>query len=564
MRQTLLLNVVVLGSFVLLFSSIYRRHRSDRLRFWIAGWMLAVAHFVASLWQPASTPLLALGQTFAFSTLMLCAVSFILSYCPPTLGHRRWAFALWLGLPCVALSASTAYGVAPPSLNLGIDLFGHAVAIATLWSFAGKSRSFALLGTVGIVACAVWSGASLWQPRSWAAIAIVLAELFLFSAVLVPSESSRFSAGVWTTRVGLLAWAAVFPTSLYMEGRWPSLAVDPEIWNVPKVVVAFGMLLTLFENEVLVVEREREQYRDLFDGNPLPMWIFDKETTALLEANATAVRDFGWTRSDLSSLTISDLLSEKEPSRAGLLELNWRFIEQQSRETGNNEAAVIAGNAISGQAMRFQTRSGKEVMAEVTLQRVRFHSREARLLVAKDVTAEIEAREQLVHLANHDPLTGLPNRLLLRDRIKSALAAAARHETKVAMVCMDLDRFKLINDTYGHAAGDSCLREIARRLQQRLRSVDTAARIGGEEFMILLDDIGSLDGAELVAADLLRLLSTPHTLDKWQIHLSASIGIALFPDDGEDPAHLWSMADAAMYEAKQSGGNRHHCSSRMV
>ena len=132
------------------------------------------------------------------------------------------------------------------------------------------------------------------------------------------------------------------------------------------------------------------------------------------------------------------------------------------------------------------------------------------------------------------------------------------------MVCMDLDRFKLINDTYGHAAGDSCLREIARRLQQRLRSVDTAARIGGEEFMILLDDIGSLDGAELVAADLLRLLSTPHTLDKWQIHLSASIGIALFPDDGEDPAHLWSMADAAMYEAKQSGGNRHHCSSRMV
>ncbi len=148
--------------------------------------------------------------------------------------------------------------------------------------------------------------------------------------------------------------------------------------------------------------------------------------------------------------------------------------------------------------------------------------------------------------------------------MRSALASASRHRTKVAVICVDLDRFKQINDTFGHAAGDSCLREIARRLQQRLRSVDTAARIGGEEFMILLDDIGSLNDAERVVEDLLQLLGVPHMTNGVKIGLSASMGIALFPDDSEDPAQLWTMADAAMYSAKQDGGNRHRACSRVA
>ena len=141
--------------------------------------------------------------------------------------------------------------------------------------------------------------------------------------------------------------------------------------------------------------------------------------------------------------------------------------------------------------------------------------------------------------------------------MQGALATALRHGNKAAIICIDLDRFKQINDTFGHAAGDSALREVASRLRQRLRAVDTAARTGGEEFMILLDDVSSMQDAERVVIDVLASLSLPHLVSGTELRLSASIGIALYPDDGSEPASLWTMADAAMYRAKQSGGNRY-------
>ena len=556
MRQTLLLNVFVFGFFVFLFSSIYRKQPSARLRLWIAAWTCAVIHFSVELLRPASPLGTRLAATGNYAALLLCGLCFLLSFSSVRgeagRHRRRLPLLAALAVPLLLLSLAVAFEVPSTGVFFALDVVLQALGLIFLWGFHKDRRTITIPGTVLILVCCQWSSLDLVSHRYDSILSVILMELFAMYALLFAHEFPRRSAGVLTTIAGLLGWAAVFPVGMMVGAWWPWLSVTPEIWNVPKMVVAFGMLVTLFEDELTLAEREREQYRSLFDSNPLPMWIFDKDSTQLMEANTIAVREFGWERKDLPELTINDLLSDEETSPVSLVELNWRLAEDSP-----GQGPQAGEGPIHPSSMRFQAKDGRDVTVEVTLQRVDFAGGEARLLVAKDVTAQVEAHEQLIHLANHDPLTGLPNRLLLQDRMRSALAKATRHGTRAAILCVDLDRFKQINDTYGHAAGDSCLREIANRFRHRLRSVDTAARTGGEEFMIILDDIGTLDDAERVAGDLLFALSAPHTAEGHKIQLSASIGIALFPDDGQEPAQLWSMADAAMYRAKQGGGNRH-------
>jgi diguanylate cyclase (GGDEF)-like protein len=173
----------------------------------------------------------------------------------------------------------------------------------------------------------------------------------------------------------------------------------------------------------------------------------------------------------------------------------------------------------------------------------------------QDVTERQQLHHRLLHQAHHDMLTGLPNRLLLLDRMEQALASAARRGKKAAVMCMDLDRFKQINDTYGHAVGDLCLKHVAERLKSRLRAEDTVARSGGEEFTVVVGDLVSADDATRIVEDLLAALRKPLVADQYPIDLTASFGIALYPDHGTDAGELWRNADAAMYRVKRSGGN---------
>jgi diguanylate cyclase (GGDEF)-like protein len=152
-------------------------------------------------------------------------------------------------------------------------------------------------------------------------------------------------------------------------------------------------------------------------------------------------------------------------------------------------------------------------------------------------------------------LTGLPNRLLLVDRMEQALASASRRGRKAAVMCLDIDRFKQINDTYGHAVGDVCLKQVAERLKSRLRAEDTVARSGGEEFTVVAGDLVSAEDATRLVDDLLTALRKPLIADQYPIDITASIGIAIYPDHGRDAAGLWRNADAAMYRVKRSGGN---------
>jgi len=177
------------------------------------------------------------------------------------------------------------------------------------------------------------------------------------------------------------------------------------------------------------------------------------------------------------------------------------------------------------------------------------------VLACSDLTSVRQAQDQLNWLAHHDVLTGLPNRALLEERLDHDLQRARRLGHGLALMVIDLDGFKTINDSLGHAAGDRMLQEVARRLKGSIRDADTAARLGGDEFVVIMTDLVQPDDAGLLAAKLLRLLAEPVDVGGRGVTVSASIGVALFPQDGHERGALMMAADSAMYAAKSQGRN---------
>ena len=174
-----------------------------------------------------------------------------------------------------------------------------------------------------------------------------------------------------------------------------------------------------------------------------------------------------------------------------------------------------------------------------------------------DLSASKVAEERIRLLAYHDPLTGLPNRLLLLDRLTHALASARRRQGHVAVMFVDLDRFKNVNDSLGHAVGDKLLWEIAHRLNTCVREEDTVARLGGDEFVVVLESLRDKEDAMHIANKIHQAFERPIEVDQRMLHASASIGIALYPDDGENAEALMQNADTAMYQAKSLGRNNY-------
>jgi diguanylate cyclase (GGDEF)-like protein/PAS domain S-box-containing protein len=181
--------------------------------------------------------------------------------------------------------------------------------------------------------------------------------------------------------------------------------------------------------------------------------------------------------------------------------------------------------------------------------------------VVRDITEEKAWASQMHQLAHHDPLTGLPNRLLFEDRLRSALERARRSDTRVALVFIDLNGFKAINDTLGHAAGDQVLIATAQRLQGALRGSDSVARLGGDEFVVILEGLalhrGLDEEARSIGEKIIGALATPLSLEHGQQRIGASLGIAVFPDHAPSMDRLIHHADLAMYAAKRSGENQY-------
>ncbi len=178
------------------------------------------------------------------------------------------------------------------------------------------------------------------------------------------------------------------------------------------------------------------------------------------------------------------------------------------------------------------------------------------LTMAYDVTSRRDAEYQLQHMAQHDALTSLPNRNMLQEQLKHCMALAERHEHPLALMFLDIDRIKKINDGLGHQAGDKVLVEVAKRLRCAMRNSDIVARLGGDEFVVLLPEISAVDDAERVATKVLELFAEPVLIDGQELRVTPSIGVAIYPDDGRDSITLMRHADLAMYQAKSNGRNR--------
>lgn len=262
--------------------------------------------------------------------------------------------------------------------------------------------------------------------------------------------------------------------------------------------------------------------------------------------NTVAERMTGWSRQEACGRPLREVL---------------RIIDGASRTTAldplamairRNEAVGLSVNCV------LIRRDGYEAAIEDTSSPI--HDGHGQMvgavIVFRDVTLARAMSLRMSYLAQHDFLTELPNRMLLNDRLTQAIAAARRHRTSLAVMFVDVDHFKQINDFRGHTIGDGLLKSVAQRLVASVRNTDTVSRHGGDEFVVLLSEVTRTEGAALSADKVLAALSAPHRIDQQDFRITASIGISVFPEDGTDAETLVKNADTALLQAKNNGRNR--------
>ncbi len=279
-----------------------------------------------------------------------------------------------------------------------------------------------------------------------------------------------------------------------------------------------------------------------FENTPLAVIEWD-QNYRLRRWSPQAEKIFGWREGEL----------------AGKHFREWKFVVEGDMEQADALAAKLTthGEPRATSLHRNYRKDGRIIWCEWYNSSLRDEDGNilSILSLAQDVTTRVLAEERLVHQATHDSLTGLPNRTLLQDRLRQAISRARRGGYRVATMFIDLDRFKDVNDTLGHRIGDELLREIATRLARVVRDSDLLVRLSGDEFMVVLEQVTDLESPRVVAGKLLEEIRQPSRIEGHDIHVSASIGISLFPDDADDVETLLKNADMAMYRAKEVGKN---------
>ena len=292
--------------------------------------------------------------------------------------------------------------------------------------------------------------------------------------------------------------------------------------------------------EALFVEKERAQVTLNCIGDAVICTDIAGNITFL---NLVAEKMTGWSWQEASSRPMAEV---------------FRIMDGITREfcpdpmemaVGQNRTVHLPSNCI------LIRRDGFEIPVEDSVAPI--HNREGKatgaVVVFRDVSAAREMALQMTHLAQHDFLTGLPNRMLLNDRIRQAITLAPRHTKKVAVLFLDLDGFKHINDSLGHATGDKLLQSVATRLVDCVRSSDTVSRQGGDEFVVLLSEVKQSEDVAITARRMLAAVAEVHCIDLHDLRVTASIGLSVYPDDGLDAETLVKNADTAMYQAKENG-----------
>ncbi len=291
-----------------------------------------------------------------------------------------------------------------------------------------------------------------------------------------------------------------------------------------------------------VIQESEERYRALVEQAADGIFITDNQEW-FLDVNNSACDMLGFSREEMLAMHIQDVMPDEEYAHFTRIRLR-----------------LMAGETLLNE-WHMKCRDGSLIPVEVSAKILS----DGRIQgIARNIAERKHHEAQLIHLASHDPLTGLPNRSLFQDRLQQAIVKARRNGLKVAVLFCDLDRFKRINDSLGHDVGDQLLQAVAGRLLGSVSESDTVARLGGDEFAIILDDFATEDAVSAIAQKILFTLARPLTIATFNLSTTSSIGISFFPEDGDTAQTLLKNADAAMYLAKARGKNNFQFYSQAI
>lgn len=302
------------------------------------------------------------------------------------------------------------------------------------------------------------------------------------------------------------------------------------------ILISAVSIYLVFERLTSSLQKQQEaqeHYRTLVDKAAEGIVLATSHGYFILEANAAFAL--------LTGMSIQEVLG------CSLLD----FFDGTAEDLNDDFDRVLSET----RELKLRHRSGQTLFAEVNGSSLSFQGENVISFIIHNVTERKNFEEQLMYQAGHDPLTGLPNRNLLNDRLSQAIAISERKKSSIVLILLDLDHFKAINDTLGHSYGDQLLITVGRRLQELIRGSDTIARIGGDEFVAVLTTGSHNDNVITVVTRFLEAIAMPFSFQGQEIWVTASIGIAQYPEDGEDPETLFKKADTAMYHIKEHGRN---------
>ncbi len=309
------------------------------------------------------------------------------------------------------------------------------------------------------------------------------------------------------------------------------------------------------DNELSLYIHDITVEHDLADDNRRQRTIIDNlhdgiitidRHSVIMDFNKAAENIFGYSRKEVLGKDLSILMPENiHKAHAGYIQ-NY-ILTGESKIMGNGSREIMA-----------KRKNGTLFPLDIGISRQYIGDELLFIGIARDVTERHQLLKALEYSSNYDSLTGLPNRMLFNDRMVHAVTFAKRHKRLIAVMFLDLDNFKEINDSLGHTAGDILLKEVASRLKQCVRDSDTVARWGGDEFMLILENLAEPSQASRVAKTIIRTLEQPFRLQEEEVTTGCSIGICIYPNDGKDIELLQKAADKAMYQAKKKGRGTFH------
>ena len=348
------------------------------------------------------------------------------------------------------------------------------------------------------------------------------------------------------TRSAAEALAQEIGTGIELTGRRKDGSEFPIEIMLSPLESAEGILVTAAIRDISVRQAAEEhlaqmegRYRGLLEAAPDAMVVVDQGGEIVL-LNVQAEKQFGYRRDELVGQKVKNIIP-------------MGFAERLVADALRSAEDALAQQIGTGIELNGRRKDGSEFPIEIMLSPL--EGAEGVLVTAaiRNITTRKKAEALMIHSSEHDFLTGLPNRVLLSDRINQAIRMAIRHRRRVAVLFLDLDGFKHINDSLGHPTGDKLLQSVGKRLVDCVRASDTVSRQGGDEFVVLLSEAEDSEDASVTAKKMLRAVAEAHFIDQHDLHITCSVGVSLYPDDGLNAETLIKNADTAMYQAKENG-----------